>query len=359
MTDGLFYLGREDLVAMRVTPYDAEHVLQELIERHPDLLAGGQMSPGDPRRWLLIKREQPVPDSANTSGRFSVDHLFVDQGAVPTLVEVKRSTDTRIRREVVGQMLDYAANGVRYWPAADLQAAFMSTQEAAGTDPVTAITELRDDPTSTVEGFFAEVETNLRAGRLRLVFVADVIPDELRRIVEFLNDQMSQAEVFAVEVKQYRAEGRDDRVIVPTLIGRTGGVTTRLKHRGSTRSREETLAASSGDTRRLIELVHEFVQVRALAHHETRSGLVLETPTRKWLATVYLVPYNTIEFYIQELRNQGWDNAADRYFATLEETAGKRLAPRHPHIDSETAVAHWTTIQEVLSGMAELYLSRV
>jgi hypothetical protein len=33
-----------------------------------------------------------------------------DQNAVPTLVEVKRSSDTRIRREVVGQMLDYAAN---------------------------------------------------------------------------------------------------------------------------------------------------------------------------------------------------------------------------------------------------------
>ena len=32
-----------------------------------------------------------------------------------TLIEVKRSTDTRIRREVVGQMLDYAANAVSYW----------------------------------------------------------------------------------------------------------------------------------------------------------------------------------------------------------------------------------------------------
>ena len=31
---------------------------------------------------------------------------------MPTLVEVKRSSDTRIRREVVGQMLHYAANAV-------------------------------------------------------------------------------------------------------------------------------------------------------------------------------------------------------------------------------------------------------
>ena len=38
-----------------------------------------------------------------------MDHLYIDQNAWPTLVEVKRSKDTRIRREVVGQMMDYAA----------------------------------------------------------------------------------------------------------------------------------------------------------------------------------------------------------------------------------------------------------
>ena len=34
------------------------------------------------------------------------------------------------------------------------------------------------------------VETNLRAARIRLLFVADGIPDELTRVVEFLNEQM-------------------------------------------------------------------------------------------------------------------------------------------------------------------------
>jgi hypothetical protein len=36
----------------------------------------------------------------------------LDQDAILTIVEVKRSTDTHVRREVVGQMLDYAANAV-------------------------------------------------------------------------------------------------------------------------------------------------------------------------------------------------------------------------------------------------------
>jgi hypothetical protein len=52
------------------------------------------------------------------------------------------------------------------------------------------------------------------------VFVADVIPPELRRVVEFLNEQMDPAEVLALEVKQYLGEGKL-RSLVPRLIGRT------------------------------------------------------------------------------------------------------------------------------------------
>ena len=38
-----------------------------------------------------------------------------------------------------------------------------------------------------------------------MIFVADRIPHELRRIVEFLNQQMDPAEVLAVELRQYTA----------------------------------------------------------------------------------------------------------------------------------------------------------
>ncbi|MEV4455812.1 hypothetical protein [Microbispora sp. NPDC049633] len=36
-----------------MAPYEAEEVLQELLATHPDLLAGGQMTPDVPRRRLL------------------------------------------------------------------------------------------------------------------------------------------------------------------------------------------------------------------------------------------------------------------------------------------------------------------
>jgi hypothetical protein len=86
--------------------------------------AGRDQLAGSPRRWLLVKREAGVPDRDAGGGRWSLDHLFIDQEAVPTLVEVKRSEDTRARREVVGQMPDYAADGVVYWPAERLRSDF-------------------------------------------------------------------------------------------------------------------------------------------------------------------------------------------------------------------------------------------
>lgn len=92
--------------------YESEDILQSLVADYPQLLAGEQMNPDNPMRWVLVSREMSVGDDETNQSRWSIDHLFLDQEAVPTLVEVKRSSDTRIRREVVGQMMDYAANAV-------------------------------------------------------------------------------------------------------------------------------------------------------------------------------------------------------------------------------------------------------
>ena len=53
--------------------------------------------------------------------------------------------------------------------------------------------------------FWLDAKTNLQASRIRLIFVADEIPAELQRIVEFLNGQMDPAEVYAIAIPQYVA----------------------------------------------------------------------------------------------------------------------------------------------------------
>lgn len=95
------------LVELTEQAYDSEALLQKLLSDYPSLLAGDQIDSVTPRRWLLIKPEMEVPSEEDGYGRWFIDHLFLDQDGIPTLVEVKRSSDTRLRREVVGQMLDY------------------------------------------------------------------------------------------------------------------------------------------------------------------------------------------------------------------------------------------------------------
>jgi hypothetical protein len=176
------------------------------------------------RRWVLIAREMGLASEENGAVRWSVDHLFLDQDGIPTIVEVKRSTDTRIRREVIGQMLDYADNAVMYWPVETLQARFEKTCEAQHpkqepTEALAALLALEGTNEGDLTAFWLRVKTNLQAGRVRMIFVADVIPLELARVVEFLNTQMDPAEVLAVEVKQFANDSL--RTLVPRLIGQT------------------------------------------------------------------------------------------------------------------------------------------
>lgn len=200
------------------TPYEAEDVLQHLLVLKPDLLPGNQLNPENPRRWLLVKQEMGVPDQTSGGCRWSLDHLFLDQDGVPTFVECKKASDTRNRREVVAQMLDYAANGLEYWGMDRLRQAAAETAHDRNRSLEDELKEwIGVESEEETENYWKAVEDNLQSGRVRLVFVADDIPKELRRLVEFLNEKLTNMEVIAVEIKQYLGDGL--RAVVPRAIG--------------------------------------------------------------------------------------------------------------------------------------------
>lgn len=203
-------------VKLHEIKYESEDLLQRLVEQHPDILAGEQIDPENPRKWILISREMGVPGHEGGSDQWFLDHLFIDQDGIPTFVEVKRSTDTRIRREVVAQMLDYAANATAYWPVARLRQAFEDHYE----NPSTALRDSLGIALGEEDSYWEKVDNNLRLGKLRLLFVADEIPTSLQRIIEFLNSQMTDTEVLGLEIKQFVSK-TNQRTLVPKLLGRT------------------------------------------------------------------------------------------------------------------------------------------
>jgi len=197
-----------------------EDDLQKLIAEHPELIDGEQVRPDDARRWILVAREKGIAETPDAGARWSLDHLIIDQDARPTLVEAKLRDNSEIHRKIVGQMLEYAAHAAETWKAADLQRTFEATARSQGHSPDDLLAELlQDKEEPDPDAFWERVATNLAAKRLRLLFIADRIPDRLARVVEFLNSQMRDVEVLAVEVKRFH--GDSGEIFVPRVIGRT------------------------------------------------------------------------------------------------------------------------------------------
>jgi hypothetical protein len=201
---------------MTQQPCDSEDALQTLLAQYPALLAGDQVDCARPRRWLLVAREVPLPARGDSAGRWSVDHLFLDQEGVPTLVEVKRGSDTRLRREVMGQMLDYAAHGAHAWSPDHLVRLLEDRCRCEGLESRRLLGELLERCHRPGD-CWDRVRDNLAMGRVRLIFVADEVPPELARVVSFLNAQMRSAQVLALELRRYGGEGLT--ALVPRVVG--------------------------------------------------------------------------------------------------------------------------------------------
>jgi hypothetical protein len=347
--DVIFIRRGEDLVSLAAAPYEAEAVLQELLEHYSQLLAGYQMSRGDPRRFLLVRREAPVADHEGGGGRWSVDHLFLDQAGIPTLVEVKRSSDTRIRREVVGQMLDYAANGVRYWGDGALLHLFERTCAGAGQDPAVVLEEVIG-PEADAEAFWAQAERNLRGGVLRLVFVADVIPDELAAVIEFLNAKMHDIEVYGVEVRRY-GDAETAECFVPRLVGATAAAEAEKRVQTSLDERLQSAGAGVIDVAERLRVLGEELGLSVVS---AANSLRL----RDRLGTVVLLypTYRSVEFPLEFLRRAGHEARADELRDALQQIAGpsRQVSQMLPNVGCREALAHWEAVVEVVRSLARI-----
>lgn len=318
-------LGRA-YVAMSETPYHSEDVLQALLAQHPEMLTVDGRRAG---KLLLVRREASVTDSEGAGGRWSLDHLYLDAEGIPTLVEVKRSSDTRGRREVVAQMLDYAANARISFSVGTLVTWIEERARTAGTTVAEALASALgvDDP----EGFWQRVATNLEAERFRLIFVSDVIGPELRRIIEFLNGQMTRTEVLAIEVKQYTDEAGEQQTIVPRLIGDTSEArATKRPGAGAFALNRDRLlselAHQSEEAVSAAEAILEWAEQQPrLAVHWTRAVDLSVSGTEPLLR---LWPDGSVEIRLETLRNPpaGWDDARiEQFAARLNEIDGVTL----------------------------------
>jgi len=134
--------GDGKLEAFEETPFPTEDEFHALIAEHLESLDGEQIRRGDARRWSLVSREKGIGASAGEGARWSVDHLIIDQDAVPTLAEVKRGSNPDVRRTIVGQLLKYAAHASETWTAEELREACVRQAKTRSRDAKTQFATL-------------------------------------------------------------------------------------------------------------------------------------------------------------------------------------------------------------------------
>jgi hypothetical protein len=173
--------------------YVDEDALQALLAAHPDLLPGVT---GD----SAVCREFQ-------SGVGPADLVVVDTEGSITLVECKLAANREVRREVIGQVLDYAS---RLWRMPI--EAFAAQWTARGGTP------LPDVLGDTAGGGLTALADNLAAGRFRIILAVDEINEDLRRIVEYLN-AMTVPATTLVAIEFRRLAHDSTEILMPRVYG--------------------------------------------------------------------------------------------------------------------------------------------
>ena len=151
-----------------------------------------------------------------------IDLIGIGSSGSITIMECKLGKNHQIKREVVGQVLDYAASLWETDPLA-LSDAF---QARSGSDPFEAIRrQFGGDAESFDEAACrAEVARRLREGDFRLLVAVDRIDPELRRIIQYVNSRGGSGpglRLVAVEFPRYQrgtVQGTV-QVLVPEAYG--------------------------------------------------------------------------------------------------------------------------------------------
>lgn len=208
----------------QTTVYTNEAELRDLLAETPSLL------PGIDERPAAVAKEMPI------SGTGKADVVIVDASSEITVVECKLRANPEIRRHVVGQLLAYSS-AISQMSFADFNDAFArSKANSSLSDALAADSDLDEE-------LRAEVEDNLRSGRMRLIIAVDEITDELKHIVSYLNFHTT-ADVNFLAFEMRRAVGEGVEVLLPETYGEESA---RGRERSGSRGQRldrETLLAS-------------------------------------------------------------------------------------------------------------------
>jgi hypothetical protein len=313
----------------------SEAEIQALVQHHPSCLPISEIDP-------LFADPVPICTELNTPAG-PIDNLMVTPSGLPVLVECKLWRNPEGRREVVGQILDYAKELTR-WSSSDLQREVNRRTGSVGNSVLDRVRAAGHDVEEI--GFNDALTLNLRRGRFLLIIVGDGIREGVEAIAEYLQAHAGlHFTLGLIEMPIYVAAG-GDRLIVPRVLARTQLITRTvvLSPSGSTvldeaQSPDQTpeTAPDEATTKRV-----EFLQAVV-------SGLSLDDPEQ---APPRVTPKGYCYVYLPAPASSCWialtvkPGAAGLYVTSNTNTLGEQAL--------QEIGRNWDDIRELLGGEVQL-----
>jgi len=194
---------------------EREACLRDMIQDHPEIMPVTMLDPSFGRVFTVAK-ELSLP------GVGFIDVLLADERGRLIIVECKLWRNPQARREVVGQIIDYA-RALRGYSYESLQAQISARRRRHGN----VLYELAREAGSDLDeaSFVDRVTRDLEAGRFMLLVVGDGITAGTRRIGEYLRDQPGLAfELGLIEIAEYRytdGAGEEHVIVQPRVLAQT------------------------------------------------------------------------------------------------------------------------------------------
>jgi hypothetical protein len=194
-----------------------EHWIQELIHSQPSLLPIDDI---DSNFAPLIPLGREIPTSVG-----SIDNLFVSPEGYLTIVETKLWRNPEARREVVGQILDYAKE-LNKWSFTDLNNAVKACSENKE-GIVESIKRYEPIDESEIQYLIDNISKNLNRGRFLLLIVGDGIRESVEDMVEYLSQTPQLFFTLAlIELQVFKFPKEiDSFLVIPQVVTRTQEIT--------------------------------------------------------------------------------------------------------------------------------------
>ncbi len=359
--------------------------LQARLFENPEILPFDELRTGTAKA-IPVCRELPL---SRTSGTVFLDLLGVTNEGRLLLVECKLWRNPQARREVVAQIIEYAAL-LRRLSYADLTARLKASLKWSGQNPLFEHYSSNGGTLPEI-AFTDAVAANLKSGDFQLIIAGDGIREDMKAISELLRDQ--GASLALVEFQLWQ-NSKGNTLLVPFVPFRTevtrqrivtdaSGIPLELVDEDEASAEDEidpvratALSANREFWQRFIDQVEFDHPDQSKPKHGGNNWvrILLPSPAR-WLTVYrYQQPSDVLGFYLVEEKGSGLlQSLADgqddiraetgldtlRFFAKHSREPGPAFAVDVPWVDFADDAARIAWLCETANTVVNVLRSRL